>query len=106
MAAKRLVGPALVATGPTTAYTVPANVKVVVRHVHVSNPHTVAVNFTMSVGAAAAATDLFNDYSLAAGAVLDWFCYLPMVAAEVIQVAASVNSVLNLVIAGDTDAAD
>lgn len=105
MAASRLYGPALVATGPATVYTVPAAIKVVVRHIHVANTTAAAVTFTMSVGADAAGTRLFPAYSIAAGATLDFFCYLPMVATEIITLSAGANNILTVTIAGDLDAA-
>lgn len=105
MAASRLYGPAVVATGPTTVYTVGPGLKALVRQVHVANTTAAAVTFTMSVGADAAGTRLFPAYSIAAGATLDFFCYLNMVAAEIITVSAGTNNILTVTIMGDLDAA-
>jgi hypothetical protein len=104
---KRLVGPALIATGPTTVYTVPALTKTIIRQIHISNPSGSAVTFTLSVGADAAATRLWQTYSIpAAGAgvtdsVRDIFMYLIMDAAEILTLSAGTNNILNIVITGD-----
>ena len=105
--AKRLVGPALIATGPTTVYTVPALTKTIIRQIHISNPSGAAVTFTLSVGADAAATRLWQTYSIPAAAagvtdsVRDIFMYLIMDAAEILTLSAGTNNILNIVITGD-----
>jgi hypothetical protein len=99
--AKRLAGPAQVSNAAATKYTVPALTKTIVRHVHVQNPSGAAVTFTMSIGADAAATRLFDAYSIAAGAVLDHFCYYVIDVAEIIQALAGTNNILTLTIDGD-----
>lgn len=99
--AKRLAGPAQVSNAAATKYTVPALTKTIVRHVHLQNPSGAAVTFTMSIGADAAATRLFDAYSIAAGATLDHFCYYVVEAAEIIQALAGTNNILTLTIDGD-----
>lgn len=99
--ALRLAGPAQVSNAAATKYTVPAATKTIVRHVHVQNPSGAAVTFTMSIGADAAAARLFDAYSIAAGAVLDHFCYYVLEAAEIIQALSGTNNVLTLTIDGD-----
>ena len=104
---KRLVGPAVVATGPTTVYTVPAATKTILRHIHVSNPSGAPVTLTMSITADAAGTRLLGAYSIPAAAagvtdsVRDIFCYFPMEAAEILTVSAGTPDVLVIVISGD-----
>ena len=104
---KRVVGPALVATGPTTVYTVPANTRTVLRHVHVSNPSGSAVTFTLTVGADAAGTRLLGAFSIPAAAageresVKDFFVYLPLEATEIVQLKAGTNNILTVTINGD-----
>ena len=106
---KRLAGPALVATGPTTIYTVPASTKTVLRHVHVSNPSGSPVTFTMSIGADAAGTRLIGAYSIpaaAAGVPLsssapDIWLYVPMEATEILTVSAGTNNILTVTVGGD-----
>lgn len=98
---KRLAGPAQVSNAAATKYTVPALTKTIVRHVHIENPSGAAVTFTMSIGADAAATRLFDAYSIGAGAVLDHFCYYVLDVAEIIQAFAGTNNILTLTIDGD-----
>jgi hypothetical protein len=98
---KRLAGPAQVANTTATKYTVPATTKTIVRHIHVQNPSASAVTFTLSIGADAAAVRLFDAYSIAAGALLDHFCYYVLEAAEIIAANAGTNNILTLTIGGD-----
>jgi hypothetical protein len=98
---KRLAGPALVSNAAATKYTVPAVTKTIIRHIHVSNPSGSAATFTLSIGADAAGTRIFDAYSIAAGSVLDHFCYYVADVAEVIQAFSGTNNVLNLTIDGD-----
>jgi hypothetical protein len=99
--AVRFAGPALVTNSAATKYTVSSGESIVVRHIHVSNTTAGAVTFTLSIGTDAAGTRLFDAYSLAAGAVLDHWCYYPMVAAEIIQAVAGTTNILTLTISGD-----
>lgn len=104
---KRLVGPAQVATGPTTVYTVPANTKTLIRHIHVQNPSASAVTLTLSIGADAAGTRLIAAYSIpAAGAGIkdsmqDYYWYQPMEETEILQLSAGTNNILVITINGD-----
>ena len=104
---KRLVGPALIATGPTTVYTVPALTKTIIRQLHISNPSASPVLFTLSVGADAAGTRLFSSYSIPAAAagvtnsVRDIFMYLIVDAAEIVTLSAGTNNILTITITGD-----
>lgn len=103
----RLVGPAQIATGPTTVYTVSANEKVIIRHIHIQNPSGAAVTVTVSIGASAAGTRLFDAFSIpAAGAgikdsVFDHYCYYIMEETEILQLAAGTNNILVATITGD-----
>lgn len=104
---KRLYGPAAVATGPATVYTVPALTKTIIRQIHVSNPSASPVTLTLSVGADAAGTRLWSTFSIPAAAagvvnsVQDWFQYLVMDAAEILTLSAGTNNILVIVITGD-----
>lgn len=97
----RLHGPALVTNAAATKYTVPALTKTIMRHIHIQNPSGSAVTFTLSIGADAAAVRLFDAYSIAAGTVLDHFCYYVLAAAEIVQGLAGTNNILTLTIDGD-----
>jgi hypothetical protein len=104
---KRLYGPAQVATGPATVYTVPALTKTIIRQLHISNPSASAVTITLSIGADAAATRLFSTFSIPAAAagvtnsVQDFFWYQIMDAAEILTLSAGTNNILVIVINGD-----
>lgn len=104
---KRLAGPALVATGPTTVYTVPALTKTVIRYIHVSNPTASPVLFSLSIGADAAGTRLYQTYSIPAAAagvtdsVRQIFLYQVMDAAEILTVSAGTNNVITVTVNGD-----
>ena len=100
---KRMHGPAQVSNAAATKYTVPANRRATVRHVHVQNPSGSPVTFTMSIGADAAGTRIFDAYSIAANSVLDHFCYYVLDAAEIIQALAGTNNILVLTIDGDEE---
>lgn len=105
--AKRLYGPAVVATGPTTVYTVPALTKTIIRYIHVQNPSGSAVTLSLSLGADAAGTRLYQTYSIPAAAagvvdsVRQIFLYLIVDAAEIITVSAGTNNILTITINGD-----
>lgn len=99
--ATRLAGPAQVSNAAATKYTVGSSKLGIVRHIHVSNPSGSSVTFTLSIGADAVGTRLFDTYSIAANSVLDHFCYYVLVATEVIQAFAGTNNVLTLTIDGD-----
>lgn len=99
--ASRLYGPAQVATGPATVYTVAALQNIIVRHIHIQNPSASAVTFTMSIGASAAGTRLFDAYSIGANQVFDHFCMYTLTVAEVIQLAAGTNNILVITINGE-----
>lgn len=104
---KRLYGPALIATGPTTVYTVPSLTKTIIRQIHVSNPSASPVTFTLSVGADGTGTRLWSSYSIPAAAagvadsVRDIFMYLVMDVAEILTLSAGTNNILNITITGD-----
>lgn len=97
----RFHGPAQVSNSAATAYTVSAAEKIIIRHIHISNPTASAVTFTLSIGADTAAVRLFDAYSIPANSILDHFCYYIVDAAEIVQKLAGTNNVLVLVIDGD-----
>ena len=104
---KRLYGPAQVATGPTTVYTVPALTKTIIRHIHVNNPSASIVTLTISIGADAAGTRFYDVYSIPAksagviDSVREIFTYLIMDAAEILTLSAGTNNILVIVVNGD-----
>lgn len=96
---KRLAGPALISNAAATKYTAPA-AGAIVRHVRVSNPSGSAVTFTLSVGADAAGTRLYDAFSIPAGTVIDWYPILPLTNGEIIQALAGTTNVTTLTISG------
>ncbi len=99
--AKRLHGPAQVSNAAATKYTVPSVTKTIVRHIHIQNPTAGSVTFTMSIGADAAGTRLFDAYSIGSVSVIDHFCYYVLEATEIIQAFSGTNNVLVLTIDGE-----
>lgn len=82
---KRLSGPATVSNAAATKYTTPAATKAVLRHIHANNPSGGIILFTLSVGADAAGTRLYDAYSIAAGGQLSVFVFIPLEPADIIQ---------------------
>lgn len=105
--AKRLYGPAQIASGPATVYTVPSLTKTIIRYIQLSNPSGSAVTFTMSIGADAAGTRLFATYSIPAAAagvtdsVRQIWGYWVMDAAEILTLSAGTNNVLVIAVFGE-----
>lgn len=99
--ATRFHGPAQVSNAAATKLTVAANEKAIIRHIHVQNPSGAAVTFTMSIGADAAGTRIFDAFTIAASSVFDHFCYYILEEAEIMQAFAGTNNILVLEIGGD-----
>lgn len=97
----RFHGPAQISNAAATKYTVAASEKIIIRHIHISNPSASAVTFTMSIGVDAVALRLFDAYSIPANSIFDHFCYYILDAAEILQAFAGTNNILVLVINGD-----
>lgn len=104
---KRVYGPAQVATGPATVYTVPALTKAVLRYLHVQNPSALAVLLSVSIGADAAGTRIYDTYSIPAKAagvtdsVRQIWLNIPMEAAEILQLSAGTNNILTVSLTAD-----
>lgn len=99
--ATRLAGPAQVSNAAATKFTVAANEKYIVRHIHVQNPSAATVTFTASIGADAAGTRIFDAKPIGAGEVFDHFCYYVLEETEIFQAFAGTNNILTLTINGD-----
>ena len=96
----RMHGPAQVSGAAATKYTVPANRRGIVTHIHVYNPGAGTVNFTLSIGADAAGTRIFDAYPILEDVPLDHYCKYVLAAAEIIQALGSVANQLVLTIDG------
>lgn len=83
--ALRLHGPAALTGVAATKYTVPANRKGIVRHIHASNPSAASADITLSIGADAVGTRVFDGFPIAADSVLDHYCYYVLEETEIIQ---------------------
>jgi hypothetical protein len=99
--AHRFHGPAQVSNAAATKFTVSANEKAIIRHIHIQNPSGSAVTFTASIGADAAGTRIFDAYSIGANTVLDHFCMYVLEETEIFQAFAGTNNILVLTIDGE-----
>jgi len=97
---KRLAGPALLTNAAATKYTAPAGTVTIIQHLHVENPTNATVNFTMSIGADAAGTRIYDVFPIAANSVLDTFCKYVLQPAEIVQAFAGTNNVMTLTLDG------
>ncbi len=97
---KRLAGPAQVSNAAATKYTVPSATSTKVQNIHVQNPSGSPVTFTLSIGADAAGTRLFDAFSIPAGGIFDSYGPYYLAAAEIIQALAGTNNILTLTIDG------
>src|SRR4030095_2286618 len=99
--ATRLAGPAQVSNDGATKFTVAANEKNIVRHIHIQNPSASPVTFTASIGADAAGTRIFDAFSIPAASVYDHYCYYTLEETEIFQAFAGTNNILTLTINGE-----
>lgn len=97
---KRLFGPALLTNAAATKYTVPAVTRSVARHFHFYNEDAAQRTVTLSIGADAAATRLLDAFPIAAKQPYDWYCFLPLETAEIVQAFADVTLVVSLEFSG------
>jgi len=97
----RFHGPAQVSNAATTKLTVAASELNVIKHIHISNPSGSPVTFTASIGADAAATRVFDAFSIPATSTYDLYPYWVLAAAEIFQALAGTNNVLVLTINGE-----
>lgn len=97
--AKRLYGPAALTTGAATKYTVPGATSAQIKRIRVDNPGGGSVRaFTMSIGADAAGTRLYDAVSVPPGG-LDIYGPFNMATGEILQAFAD-NAALVLTIDG------
>lgn len=98
---KRLFGPALLTNSAATKYTCPSTTKTRIRHIHISNNSGSIVNLTISIGADAAGTRIFDAFPIPANDVYNDYGIYVVDAAEIVQAFASTGSVLNVTIDGE-----
>jgi hypothetical protein len=97
---RRIYGPASLPNAAGTRYTAPAGIRAIIRHIHVSNPTAGIINLTLSIGADAAGTRLFDAYPIAAGAVYDHWCAYAL---EPTEILAGFGSAAGLVVTADAE---
>ena len=97
---KRLVGPVQLAGAAATVYTTPAATITTIRCIHIVNTSASAVGFTMSLGADAAGTRIYNSYTIAGADVFDWTGSIVMNAAEILQMYAGTAATLTAIVSG------
>jgi hypothetical protein len=59
------------------------------------------VDFTLSIGADAAGTRLFDGYAIGADSARTFWCYHALTNAEIVQALAGTNNVITLTLGGD-----
>jgi hypothetical protein len=96
----RFYGPAQLGNTTATRYTVPASSLALVRHIHIFDP-TGGATVTMSIGADAAGTRIFDGLATVADVPQDHWVYYPLAAAEIIAAHASAASQVVMTISGD-----
>ena len=77
----RLVGPKTLETSTTAQYNSTGKT-VSILEIHLSNPTSSDINFTMSIGADAAGTRLFDAHSIPARSVIKLPCYTVLVTGD------------------------
>lgn len=96
----RLAGPALLTNAAATKYTAPAG-GALLRAIHLSNPTGSPVDFTLSIGADAAGTRLYDGYPIGVDQAVTLWCYHALTNGEIIQAFAGTNNVMTLTLDGD-----
>lgn len=100
-AGARVAGPALVTNAAATKYTVPASTTLKIQNIHVQNPGGgTAATFTLSIGADAAGTRLYDAITIQPGQPFDAYGPFYATAGEIIQALSGANNVLTLTISG------
>lgn len=107
MATRRVYGPAQVATGPTTIYTVPSVAgsvqKLVIRLISVTNTTGSAATLTMSIGADAAGTRFITALSIPANAYYPIYGPFVLEGGEILTASTGTNNALVITVEGDLE---
>jgi len=97
---KRIVGPALLTNAAATKYTCGVT-RTTIRRIRVNNPSGGAVGFTLSIGADAAGTRLWDAASIPSGGSINDYGPLTLENGDIIQALGSSTNVLVLTINGE-----
>lgn len=95
-----LYGPAQLGAAAATVYTASAASKILLRHVHVSNPSGAAVGLTLAIGADGATTRILDDLEIPADSVQSWTMLEWLEPGEIIQAFADTAATLVLTLDG------
>ena len=98
--AKRLYGPTTLAAAAADTYTVPASTTAIIRSIILTNGDTAARTFTLSIGADAAGTRLYDAVSIAANTTLYVPTFIVLTATQKIQAFADTANKVNLTLNG------
>ncbi len=96
MPMRRVNGPAILAGAAATRYTVPAGLRLIVRHIHVSNPSAGSLDITLSIGTDAAGLRVFDGLPIPADSVYDHYGIYVLEPAEIIQAFGGVAMTLTI----------
>lgn len=100
---KMLYGPAQLAAAAATIYTVPTGRIAVIKNIHVVNGTAGDLTFTMSIGADAAATRIFDKQMANAEDSFDSFAQFVMTAGQILQAYASAATSLTICVDGEEE---
>lgn len=100
---KRFSGPEFLGITPATLYTVPAQRRIVIRHIHVKNNTDATRLFSFSIGLMNGDLSVFEDYPIAPRSVFDHFPFYVLEATELYQAAGDTDGELNLTVDGEED---
>jgi hypothetical protein len=101
----RFVGPTRLTNAAATVYTVPGLSKALVRHVHFMNPSAGSIGVTVSIGTDGATTRVLESFTVGAGTTYDWYPYMVLDSAEIVQAFAGTTAIVNMTMFGDLLAA-
>lgn len=96
----RVVGPVLLTGAAATLYTVPPLTTLNMLNIHVFNNDTSTRDLTLSIGADAAGTRLYDAFVIPAKGTLDWTGFMVVTAGEILQAFGSTTLKLNITISG------
>jgi hypothetical protein len=86
-----------------TLYTVAANRRGIIRHIHFFNADVVARKVTVSLGVDAAATRIFDGFSIGPASGFDYYCFHVLNAADVIQGFADIAAKVTITAGGEEE---
>ena len=98
--AKRLYGPAQLAGAAATLYTVPGATTALLRYIRITNTTANDRTVTLSVGADAPGTRIFNGITVPANGAMDWSGFIPLTTGETIQGSSSAAASLTVIVSG------